>query len=81
MSNPNHSSSPAARRPDSFMRGVIGVTKGPRDLSFPRDTPPGQDGIYQLGAPFQLSSTQAGMFCNIRRASVEAGDLEMGSDW
>jgi len=62
------------------MRGVIGVTKGPRDLSFPRHTPPGQEGIYQLGAPFQLSSTQAGMFCNIRRISVAAGDLEMGSD-
>ena len=37
------------------------MTKGPRDLSFARDTPPSQDGIYQLGAPFQLSSTQAGM--------------------
>ena len=80
----SHSSGPASslvsRPPDAYLRGVIGVTKGPRDLSFPRDTPAGQDGIYQLGAPFQLSSTQAGMFCNIRRASVEAGDLEMGSD-
>lgn len=80
MSTPAHSSSPASRPPDPFVRGIIGATKGPRDLSIPRDTPPGQDGIYQLGTPFQLSDTQAGMFCNIRRVSVYAGDLEMGSD-
>ncbi len=63
-----------------FTRGISGVTKGPRDLSVPRETPTGQEGIYQLGALFQLSDAQAGMFCNIRRASVYAGDLEMGSD-
>jgi hypothetical protein len=63
-----------------FTRGISGVTKGPRDLSVPLETPAGQEGIYQLGAPFQLSDTQAGMFCNIRRASVHANDLEMGSD-
>ena len=61
-------------------RGITGVSKGPRDLSVPQSVPPGQEGVYQLGVPFQLSATQAGIFCNIRRAAVYANDLEIGSD-
>jgi predicted amidohydrolase len=61
-------------------RGITGVTKGSLDLSAPRQLPSGQEGVYQLGAPFQLSATEAAMFVNIRRATVSANDLEMGSD-
>ncbi len=66
-------------RLNPFTRGITGVSKGPCDLAVPLETPTGQEGIYQLGALFQLSDKQAGMFCNIRRASVHANDLEMGS--
>lgn len=68
------------RPPSKLTRGITGVTRGARDLAAPRQLPPGQEGIYQLGAPFQLSPTEAGMFVNIRRATVSANDLEMGSD-
>ena len=67
-------------RLNPFTRGITGVSKGPCDLAVPLETPTGQEGIYQLGALFQLSDKQSGMFCNIRRASVHANDLEMGSD-
>jgi hypothetical protein len=67
-------------RLNPFTRGITGVSKGPCDLAVPLETPTGQEGIYQLGAFFQLSDKQSGMFCNIRRASVHANDLEMGSD-
>lgn len=61
-------------------RGIIGVTRGPRDLSFPRDTPSGQTWIYQLAFPFQLSATHAGLCVNIRVGSNRIIDLEAGSD-
>ena len=41
-------------------KGIVGVTRGPRDLVFPGDTPPGQQWIYQGAYPFQISPTEAG---------------------
>lgn len=37
-------------------------------------------GVYQLGSPFQLSSTQVGLSLNIRYSGIRAVDLEIGSD-
>ena len=60
--------------------GITGVTRGPRDLAIPPSTPDGEQWIYQLGIPFQLSPTEAGMFCNIRVGGSRIIDLEASSD-
>lgn len=49
-------------------------------LSHVPSAPPDQEWVYQVGKPFQLGPTQAGLFCNIRRAGVTAVDLEVGND-
>lgn len=44
-------------------------------------TPTGDvPGVYGLGVPFQLSPTQAGLFCNLRGVGVPVIDFELGTD-
>lgn len=60
--------------------GILRVTRGGRDLAFPRDTPPGQVWIYQGGFPFPMSPTAAGLFAGIRVCNTPIVDLEAGMD-
>jgi hypothetical protein len=61
-------------------RGITGVTAGPRDLVFPSDAPSGQQWVYQCGFPFQISPTEAALFCNIRVCGTRIVDIEAGTD-
>ena len=61
-------------------RGIVGVTRGPRDLDFPLDTPSGLQWIYQGGVPMQLGPTQAALLAHIRVGRNRIVDLEAGTD-
>jgi hypothetical protein len=61
-------------------RGIVGVTRRPRVLDFPLDTPAGKQWIYQCGVPVQLGPTRAGLFANIRVGRNPIVDLEAGAD-
>lgn len=57
--------------------GIVRVTRGPSDLVVPAD---GGGFRYGLGIPFQVSSTQAGLICNLRTEGFPVGDFEAGAD-
>ena len=59
---------------------ITGITHGDRALSSVASQPAGQEWVYQLAIPFQLSPTEVGLMVNIRRGSVRTVDLEIGSD-
>ncbi|MFH1006835.1 MAG: sialidase family protein [Candidatus Latescibacterota bacterium] len=40
----------------------------------------GEEWVYQIGIPLQLSPTECGIVLNIRRAHILTGDLEIGND-
>lgn len=61
-------------------RGITGVTRGPRDLALHSGAPEGQQWIYQIGLPFQISPKEAAMFINIRVGKTPIVDLEAGTD-
>ena len=69
---------------------IVSVTRGPADVSMPRDLPPGKTWRYGLILPFQIAPRKAAAFVNIRiRNGVLApehvadrmfGDYEVGVD-
>lgn len=59
---------------------ITSVDAGERVLSNVPGAPADEVWVYQCGNPVQLSATQAGIFCNIRRSGVPAIDLEVGND-
>ncbi len=56
------------------------INKSEKILSKVPDMPSGEEWVYQMGVPLQLSATEAGLFCSIRRGSVKAVDFEVGND-
>jgi len=61
-------------------RGIVGVTRRPKAIQFPLDTPAGTQWIYQGGVPLQLSPTRAGLMAHIRIGQSPIVDLEEGTD-
>lgn len=59
---------------------IASFDKDDKKLSSVPQTPSDQELVYQIGQPFQLSSTEVALFCNIRRGSVNAVDVEAGND-
>ena len=57
--------------------GIIGITKGPPDLTEPPNAPDGGFRRYGLGFAFQVGPSLAGLLCNRR---IGPGDYEDGSD-
>ena len=67
----------------SHSSGITIIRNRLRVLGFPSDTPENQAWVYGLGAPFQISSTEGGVFVNIGRKDLLSqgkGDLEIGSN-
>jgi hypothetical protein len=60
--------------------GIVGVTKGPADVSVPPDVPEGEVQHYGLGFPFQVGPTMAAIFVNRRMEVTGLWDFENGSD-
>lgn len=60
--------------------GITEVSRHPRAAWKVENMPDGMTGVYQLGHPFQLSPTEAGITLNIRCSGVKAIDLEVGND-
>lgn len=61
-------------------RGIVELTKGPKDFVRPPDTPAGKTWLYQIVMPFQVSATMAGVLCNIREGLAKGVDFECGVD-
>jgi len=59
---------------------ITSVTTGPVDLATPPDSRPDAVLAYGLGFPFQVSPTQAALFCNVRVEGVNMWDYENGTD-
>ena len=76
---PSHRESPPQPVGAEF-RGIVGITKGARDLFRPRDTPAGKTWLYQIALPFQVSRDTAAAFCNVREGLVKGVDFECGVD-
>ncbi|MEA3402848.1 MAG: hypothetical protein U9R79_16530 [Armatimonadota bacterium] len=60
--------------------GITGVTASDADLTVPTEAPEGETLRYGLGFPFQLSATEAALFCNLRVEGVPVYDFEAGTD-
>ncbi len=73
---PSQSTTPSGRK----SRGLVELTKGPKDFLRPLDTPAGKTWLYQIVMPFQVSATTAGALCNIREGLVKGVDFECGVD-
>ena len=59
---------------------ILHINNGDKVLSEVPNTPPSLEWVYQIGFFLQLSSNEAGIFCNIRRGGVMPIDLEEGND-
>ena len=69
-----------ATTPAGSISPIVKVTRHPPRLGVLSEEPGGQQLIYQVGLPFQLSPTQAGLLLNIRLGRTRVVDLEMGAD-
>ena len=59
---------------------ITGITAGDVDLVTPPDSTEDAVLSYGLGFPFQVSSDEAAVFCNVRVGGVAAVDYENGTD-
>lgn len=60
--------------------GIAGLAPDPVIRRQTPDSPTGKTWLYQVGLPFQVSSTQAALFCNVREALAQGVDFEAGND-
>ena len=70
----------AAKRAPCAARGIVGVTRGPKDLEAPPSTPAGATWRYQLVYPFQVAPRLAGLSCSIKPNFGPGQDWENGLD-
>ena len=61
-------------------RGIKGIAPDPAFRLRTPDAPAGKLWLYQVALPFQVSSTQAAIFCNVREALAQGVDFEVGND-
>ena len=59
---------------------ILNVTHRDRALHCVPSENDGEEWVYQIGIPLQLSPTECGIVVNIRRAHILTGDLEIGND-
>ena len=59
---------------------IVDVTHRDRALHCVPSQAGGEEWVYQIGIPLQISPTEFGIVLNIRRANVLTGDLEIGND-
>lgn len=59
--------------------GITGIGAEVSRVKAP-DAPAGKLWLYQVALPFQVSSTQAAVFCNVREALAQGVDFEVGND-
>ncbi|MCK4591414.1 MAG: hypothetical protein KAT86_06640 [Candidatus Latescibacteria bacterium] len=59
---------------------ILNVTHRDRALHCVPSEVDGEEWVYQIGNPLQLSPTECGIVLNIRRANILTGDLEIGND-
>lgn len=61
-------------------RGIVGLAAAPVVRKEAADAPASKTWLYQCGLPFQVSSTQAALFVNVREALAQGVDFEVGND-
>jgi hypothetical protein len=61
-------------------RGITGIAPDPAVRRQTPDAPASKLWLYQVALPFQVSSTQAAIFCNLREALAQGVDFEVGND-
>ena len=59
---------------------ILNVTHRDRALHKVPSEGDGEEWVYQIGIPLQISPTECGIVLNIRRAHILTGDLEIGND-
>jgi hypothetical protein len=59
---------------------ILNVTHRDRALHRVPSEGDGEEWVYQIGIPLQISPTECGIVLNIRRAHILTGDLEIGND-
>ncbi|MFH1006834.1 MAG: sialidase family protein [Candidatus Latescibacterota bacterium] len=62
------------------MMALLNVTHRDRALHRVSSEADGEEWVYQIGIPLQVSATECGIVLNIRRAHILTGDLEIGND-
>ena len=60
--------------------GISGIAGEPVVRVLAPDAPSGKQWLYQVALPFQVSPTQAALFCNVREAMAQGVDFEVGND-
>ncbi len=69
-----------ARQSECMNRGIVRITRGPKDLESPVEAPAGLTLRYALISPFQVAEGLAGLSCNIKLCQAPAQDWPHGVD-
>jgi len=69
-----------AAEPAVSQNGIRGLGSKPLVRVLTPGAPSDKTWLYQVALPFQVSSTKAAIFCNIREALAQGVDFEAGND-
>jgi len=71
---------PRAAAPDGEGRGITGIAPHVVVRHRTPTAPKDKIWLYQMALPFQVSATQAAIFCNVREGLAQGVDFEAGND-